>query len=534
MCPNRAASLALLFAIAAAAWTFAPGPQITNYESSVDESEQPYGLYVPRDYTPERKWPLVISLHGAGSNHRLNLRRVFGLGNRPGESDAQAGRLFPPFPNVPMIVATPFARGTMGYQTIAEQDVYDVRADVRKRFNIDEDRVYLTGISMGGGGALWFGMTRPDLWAAIAAVCPALPEGVEARARNGQHIPIGLFQGALDPLVPAIATRALHKRLEGAGVPASYTEYPGIRHNAWDPAYANAAIFRWFEQHRRVRSPERVRFRTDAYKYSSAYWLRMDQLTPGSWAEFDGTLKDGVLKASTSGLDAFTVEARVTAAEVDGTTVRVRRRSGGNALSFQRTAKGWALGKPRAAATAKRAGLEGPIADAISTGHVYVHGAGEWENATLAADWSTQNSRPNVTFRVLRDTQIEAADLANTNVVAFGTKETNRVIEAHSTELPMHLNPGAADYGLLYVYPVNGRYLVVSSGLPWWTRHDQVQIGGLSFLGVRYRLLLSFGDYVLFKGGIDNVIAAGRFDRNWKLPPEALAKLRASGAVHLN
>ena len=54
----------------------------------------------------------------------------------------------------------------MGYQGIAEKDVYDVLADVKARFSVDEDRVYLTGLDMGGGGALWLGLTRPDIWAA--------------------------------------------------------------------------------------------------------------------------------------------------------------------------------------------------------------------------------------------------------------------------------------------------------------------------------------------------------------------------------
>src|SRR5687768_17934564 len=59
-------------------------------------------------------------LHGGGSNHRLNLRRVFGKGNLPGETDADASRVFPPLPDVDFLVASPFARGSMGYHGIAE------------------------------------------------------------------------------------------------------------------------------------------------------------------------------------------------------------------------------------------------------------------------------------------------------------------------------------------------------------------------------------------------------------------------------
>src|SRR5262245_61748572 len=104
-------------------WT--PGAQVVTFRSAVDDSDQPYALYVPPDYSPLKKWPLAIGLHGAESNYRLNLRRIFGQGNRMGETDASAARYFSDLPNVGMIVASPLARGTMGYQTVAEQDVYE-------------------------------------------------------------------------------------------------------------------------------------------------------------------------------------------------------------------------------------------------------------------------------------------------------------------------------------------------------------------------------------------------------------------------
>ena len=130
------------------------GPQVLSFFSSIDDTDQPYGLYIPENYDSSKKYPLIIMLHGAGSNHRLALRRVFGKSNHNGETDVEATRYFPEWKPVDFIVASPFARGTLGYQGVGEQDVYDVLADVEKRFNIDKDRVYLTGLSMGGGGTL--------------------------------------------------------------------------------------------------------------------------------------------------------------------------------------------------------------------------------------------------------------------------------------------------------------------------------------------------------------------------------------------
>jgi hypothetical protein len=118
--------LALLLLLAAA---YAPGPQVLTFFSDIDDSDQPYAVYVPDGFDPERPYPLVISLHGAYSNHRVNLRRVFGRGNLPGETDAEASRHFPKLRDVEYIVASPFARGTLGYQGIPEKDVYGMFAD---------------------------------------------------------------------------------------------------------------------------------------------------------------------------------------------------------------------------------------------------------------------------------------------------------------------------------------------------------------------------------------------------------------------
>src|SRR3954447_24123854 len=150
--------------------TPAAGQTTVTFRSTVDGSEQPYALYVPKRLAPGRAYPLILSLHEEESNHIANLRHVFGLPARYGETALQTMTVMPPLRDVDFLVACPFARGTMGYQGIAEQDVYDVLADVKSRYAVDEDRIYLTGASMGGGGALWLGLTRPDLWAAVAPV----------------------------------------------------------------------------------------------------------------------------------------------------------------------------------------------------------------------------------------------------------------------------------------------------------------------------------------------------------------------------
>src|SRR5579871_2757408 len=87
------------------------GPQLDTFHSAVDDSDQPYALYLPKSFDPAKKYPLVISLHQEESNHCLNLRSLFGVVSRlGGDADTEDMRYFPPVRDVDYIIACPFAR----------------------------------------------------------------------------------------------------------------------------------------------------------------------------------------------------------------------------------------------------------------------------------------------------------------------------------------------------------------------------------------------------------------------------------------
>jgi hypothetical protein len=351
-------------------------------------------------------------------------------------------------------------------------------------------------------------------------VCPSAAADVEELAGNALNLPVRLFHGDQDPIVPVAVSRAWQRRLLDAGVAAEYIEYPGVRHNAWDVTYRNGAIFQWFESQRRRRMPERVRLETRSYESASAYWLRIDGLTPGTLAMADAKRK---------GPD---VPAAVT---IDGETVRARP----PASSFVRTGGKWHAG--RFAQLGKHAGAEGPIAAAVRGRQVYVYGsagaatAEELETrrkvAEAAATWASARSRLTLALPVKADTAVTEQDLDTSDLILFGTRETNALIARLAPRLPLMLSPAAADYGLLFIAPVGRHYALVSSGLPWWTGADDSGRGGPLLMAQPYRLLGTFGDYILFKGTVANVVAEGRFDRNWKIPAEAQAKMLATGTV---
>jgi hypothetical protein len=208
-------------------------------------------------------------------------------------------------------------------------------------------------------------------------------------------------------------------------------------------------------------------------------------------------------------------------------------------ISFTKTRKGWTRGAWQFAPDEKRPSQAGPISQAITSRHLYVYGtqghatADELrirrEQAQQAADWSTASNRLLLNFRVVADRDVRDADLHTSNFILFGNKETNSLIAR--LRLPVELNAGAADFGLVMIVPFGDRLAVVNSGLPWWTRADQARRAGLPFVPVPFRALQSFEDYILFKGGLDEVIAEGRLDRHWRLPPADAKRMSETGAV---
>lgn len=545
-------TLLFVFLLLAVTETFAqklsPGPQVLTFFSDADDTEQPYGLYLPKNYDPQKKYPLVIMLHGAGSNHRLALRRVFGKSNANGETDVEATRYFPEWKDVDYIVASPYARGTAGYQGIPEKDVYDVLADVKKRFSVDEDRTYLTGLSMGGGGTLWIAMTRPDIWAAIAPVCPAPPKGTDALAGNALNVPAHFFHGDQDSAVPVTVSRDWVKKLKELGSQVEYIEYPGVNHNSWENAYKDEFIFGWFSQFKRNRFPDRVRFNSTQYKYNSAYWVTFDKLTPGTLASIDARFTAAnQLDITTTALDAFTLRLkdhpRFNAGQPLQITLNGKKMKAptGESLSFMLQDGKWLASRYEPAPLAKRPGAEGPLREAFASRHIYVYGTAgnpseaeqkaRAEVATQAANWSFYRNAflGRIMFfpRIVADKEVRPSDLESCNLILFGTKETNLLIDKFKDRLPLHLNTAqASDHGLFYVFPIDGHYVAVSSGLPWWTGPQERN----------YRFPPAFAevpdlkDYVLFKGTLKNVVAEGYFDHNWKMP-EAESKKIADASV---
>jgi pimeloyl-ACP methyl ester carboxylesterase len=534
--------------------TLPPGPQILTFFSDVDDSEQPYCIYVPPDFDETRNYPLVVMLHGAGSNHRLAMRRVFGNSNFPGENDVEASLHFPPWKDVGMIVAAPYTRGTGGYQGIMEKDVLDMVSDIRRRFPVDTNRMYLTGLSMGGGGALWIGLGHPDLWAAIAAVCPSTPEGTKSFAPNALNSAVRFVHGTEDPVVPVSVSRewvAELRRLQSPVV--EYQELPGVDHWSWVQAYEGGRIFEWFGQYTRNPFPLRVRHASPDLSHGRAYWVQMDQKTPGFVSRITAAFTDtNTISVTTTDLSAFTLSIgghpylrpgsplRLT---IDGHAME-RPATLNEEYSFSISDAGWTAAMPDVSLH-KQTDLEGPLASVLTRRHVYVYGTADnpnekilqarIETALKAAEWSVYRGefmgRLRVFPRVIADRDIRQSDYESANLVLFGTSATNSVIAGYADNLPLHLKEKAArKYGLVYLFPNDyGHLVLVNSGLPWWHVDTGADWRYLPFV---QSALGKLQDYVLFSRDRKTLIQ-GYFDEHWQLSEEQMDELTKGDVVGL-
>lgn len=182
----------------------------------------------------DRQWPLLVFLHGAGERgDSLEAVSVHGP-----IKERRAGR------DLPFVIVAPQVpegeRWTVG-RIVAALD------DAMARYQVDPDRVYLTGLSMGGFGTWEAISSIPDRIAAAVPVCGGgLPLGVGA----AREMPVWAFHGAMDPVVPIEMSVQMVRALRAAGGAVDFTVYPDAGHDAWTETYANPEVYDWLLSHR--------------------------------------------------------------------------------------------------------------------------------------------------------------------------------------------------------------------------------------------------------------------------------------------
>lgn len=223
--------------------------------------ESRYQVYVPPDLDWSSKWPVILSLHGAGERGSDGLlQTAIGVGN----AIRRYRDLIPAVVVFPQVPAHGLWLGQSECVALHALDAAVVE------FGGDPDRVYIVGLSMGGYGAWEMASTYPERFAAVVSVCGGVtPPGTGATLLRPPHVaenapdpfaavaarvastPAWLFHGADDTIIPPAQSRALVAALRAAGGDPRYTEYPGVGHNSWDRAFAEPELWTWLLAQRR-------------------------------------------------------------------------------------------------------------------------------------------------------------------------------------------------------------------------------------------------------------------------------------------
>ncbi len=278
-----------------------PADFVAGSITSSEGHTQPYAVFVPENYDPKVKWPLVMFLHGSGESGADGVRQTrVGLGPFLAAYRKKCPfiAVFPQSPN-----AQTWFRG------IQAKIMFEILDKVQRDYNVDPDRIYLTGISMGGFGTWEMAMMRPDIFAALIPICGGGPvEFVDPLKR----MPIWCFHGARDDRVPVKLSRALIDRLKKIGGEPKYTEFPNESHMCWDTAYATQGLFPWMLKQRRAQPPAVMAVNLDTTWCpvpTRIWWFRVDKAEKGvKMLQIEaGIVSPNEIRVATSGITACSI-----------------------------------------------------------------------------------------------------------------------------------------------------------------------------------------------------------------------------------
>jgi predicted peptidase len=228
-------------------------------ELVVEGATHRYQVFVPAPSAAGPSPPVILFLHGTGERGSDGEKPVrVGLGPH-----VLAHRA-----DFPAIVVFPQAPDDHDWNGDAAALALAALDQATEEFHGDRDRTYLTGLSMGGYGTWELAMLQPHRFAALVPICGGLVPPRDERqlfvtplagsadpyatlAKNLRHVPVWIFHGAKDDLVPPDDDRRTYAALKAAGADVRYTEFPDANHNAWDPAYATPELWSWLFAQRR-------------------------------------------------------------------------------------------------------------------------------------------------------------------------------------------------------------------------------------------------------------------------------------------
>lgn len=213
------------------------GQHIREYRD--DTATRQYLFYLPGEYgKTDCKWPMIVYLHGA-SSRGTNLGRVRKCGI-PWLADHEK--------DFPFIAVSPQCPKGKRWVDIDTGWIMNIIDEISTEYAVDRDRIYITGVSMGGHGAWYLAHKYPDRFAAVAPLCGRVDT---TWAESLKDMPAWVFHGSRDRVCPIRYSNDIVDTLRSIGANVKYTVYPKAGHDIVTRTYGNQELYDWFLQHHR-------------------------------------------------------------------------------------------------------------------------------------------------------------------------------------------------------------------------------------------------------------------------------------------
>lgn len=537
------------------------GPMRLAYPSPLDGKNRPFGVYVPPSIGAENKrFPLVVVLHGLNGLPMQMIRIFFGQ-DHPWRRAPWEDRHVSDLPPLDAFVLSPSGFGNIAYREFGEVDVMHLIDWMKKAYPIDADRVYVTGLSMGGTGAGAIGLRHADQFAAVAPLCGyhsyALRRDMAYRplrpwetalssfwsnvswAENGTNLPLYVVHGQKD--LPVANSGVLIDRYKDLGY-FVYSEHPDVGHNVWQQTYEGFKGYGWLARHKRDPEPKQVVLRTASLRYADHAWVHVEELEEHlAWGQVKAHVRDrSHIELESSGVRALRLDRPrkhvdpslplvVTADGTEltfapGTAVRLHRRDGR-----------WAAGTaPVPSGLRKKRGLSGPLRDAFLEPLLFVVGTRDASltqaNLHVARALASPPYGVEARWPVIADVDVTEALASSHALFLIGSASSNAYVARIEDRLPIRVEGervlvGATTHqgreiGTLFVHPNPlhpDRYVVVlaSPDVAGTLRALSLPRMLPDFVVYDAKVAGARGQMVL---GSASLVAGGMFDERWRLP----------------
>jgi pimeloyl-ACP methyl ester carboxylesterase len=528
--------------------------------SGIDHSCQYYAVLPPKDYDPEKKYALILTLHGAAVK-----------ASRLVDCHAQKDWAF-------VVAPTNRRRYGFDWQDWGRLDALEVLSLVKKTFPIDSDRVYLTGHSMGGHGTWHIAMSHPHLFAAAAPLAGwtcfqlyipwflqksytfAEPGQITIRdmslredfvpdfVENALNLPIFITQGGSDDNVPPVHSRLFASLLDELNYQYHYKEIPGKGHwyNLDDSAKTvcvdDPELMEFLKARTREFLPRHVILKTtNLGQNHKSYWVKIiRQNRPFFESRIEAEVDEGGINLSTKNIDRFSLFLSHEflpfggiAFVVDGQRIGYKFREEGE-VHFYKKGDGFRIGKPKSRRVKKSPESYGPIKQVYFSPFVLVYGTmGDSVTTEITLHQARLEAtrwwrRANGFVEVLPDTEVTPQTMANFNLILFGGPRENSVTAKLSRRLPIRIEDEKIFLGkneisgenvavqFIYPNPENPeKFVFVRQG---------TNLDGLKLSNFFTALYSGAGlpDYLVFDERVrrkawGGVICAGFFDSDWQI-----------------